>query len=148
MRLNKQFEKVETRNGPPPSSMTNVVPSAPESVRALAKELNFETDNLQLRIEFRSRVFFAHDFVHETQTGMDALRSFDAGQVIEASDLENPTHVDPNDPDIAILKERVENWKRDWTPHQLLKVGGIRNMTDLLTDESAHGAVLDTAIPG
>jgi hypothetical protein len=114
----------------------------------LAKELDFETNNPQLRIAFRDRVFFAHDYVHPTETGMDALRSFDAGQVIDGTDPENPMYVDPNDPDIAILKERVERWKEVWTPHEVLKAGGLRNMTDLLNDASSQGAVLDLAVPG
>lgn len=134
--------------GPPPSSSTAVVREAPSAVRDLAEELDFETNNPQLRIQFRDRVFYAHDFVNGTEEGFEALNSFHTAQVIDGTNAQTPIHVDVNDPDLAILKERVQAWKKMWTPHATLQTGIVRNMTDILNDPDSHGAVLDLGIPG
>lgn len=148
MALSREFSNKNTRFGPPPSSQTNVVPEAPPAVRQLARNLSFETDNPQIRIAFRDRVLYAHDFVHGTHTGISAQTSFDAGQVIDGTNPSTPKHVSPQDPDLRILKDRVYEWKKMWTPIEVLRTGGIRTMTDLLNDETSHGAVLNPAVPG
>lgn len=148
MALSREFSTKNKRFGPPPSSHTNVVYEAPPAVRQLARNLSFETDNPQIRIAFRDRVLYAHDFVHGTHTGMDAQMSFDTGQVIDGTDPNAPKYVSPDDKDLRILKDRVHEWKKMWTPHEVLRAGGIRNATDLLNEPTAQGAVLNPAVPG
>ena len=133
--------------GSPPSSSITVVREAPPAVRELAEELDFENNNPQLRIQFRDRVLYAHDFVNGTEEGFEALNSFHTAQVIDGTNAQTSTHVDVNDPDLAILKERVQAWKKMWTPHETLQTGIVRNMTDILNDPDSHGAVLDLAVP-
>lgn len=134
--------------GSPPSSSIAVVREAPTAVRELAEELDFETNNPQLRIQFRERTLFAHDFVNGTEEGFEALNSFHTAQVIDGTNTQKPIHIDPNDPDLKILKERVNAWKKMWTPHEKVQTGMVRNMTDILNDPNSHGAVLDLRIPG
>jgi len=123
--------------GSPPSSSITVVREAPPAVRELAEELDFETNNPQLRIQFRDRVLYAHDFVNGTEEGFEALNSFHTAQVIDGTNAQTSTHVDVNDPDLAILKERVQAWKKMWTPH-CRPTRTTRKPMDMVQTTDAH----------
>lgn len=152
MALSKTFSTRNINSGPPPSSQTEFITAAPDAIQAFAANNGLASDNPQIQMRYKGRTLYAHDQGSHEDFRADkpwlyypAGGTFNITEVIDGTDPENPSLVEPNEPDLYVLQERVLTSKWMHTPSAY---NGAFSAAQIAENNNNRGRDLETAIPG